>query len=585
MLRLRPPFGTPDELTKQFVYGGTDAWMTHQLHGRMLGGASPFAYAVQAALVPPVLACMARGMPVDEDTAKALYRQFDSDLGELTHELQEFVQQHLGWGGPQSRMPFNPGSDQQLMAALHGRSDREPCEACGWSGTEVVEYAHAVLEGYDPDTHDLLRYKSGPRKGMPKHRDRVHKDRLCPHDHHYRGFGTKPYRAKDGPGFSVNRENLGKLIARERGRTTAAAHAAAELAVKRLAYKAAEKPLGFVAAPRGPSGRYMYEFGIGMTDTFRFSSSENVYGEGSNVQNQQVNLRHMFRAPPGRLFGANDQAKAESWWAAALSGDEPYLRAHTSGGDTHAVVAHMMWPDLDWPEHQRDWKEFASTTSFTKVMGLPFSVPKDNLREFAKRTQHGVTRGQTAAGMAQKNWVSHKVAEQTLTKFFDFAAGLANWIEMIAARASAREIIHMGVRLPPEGFVLPDNVEGPAIVMHVGPGVYWWRSFRADPRASTTHRNMMAFALQSPSAMTTHLGFISIWNELDSHSLMPGVGLQLLSNQHDEVVYEFDDAGEADADAITERCRQALLWEYDVLGSPHCVDIGKAHGRTWADLK
>src|SRR6185503_12034742 len=78
-----------------------------------------------------------------------------------------------------------------------------------------------------------------------------------------------------------------------------------------------------------------------------WSSSQNVFGSGSNMQNWTAELRRIFVADEGWKLCNLDLQQAESWVVGLISfivtGDDSYLRACESG-DLHTIVAKLVWP-------------------------------------------------------------------------------------------------------------------------------------------------------------------------------------------------------------------------------------------------
>lgn len=98
-------------------------------------------------------------------------------------------------------------------------------------------------------------------------------------------------------------------------------------------------------------GRMRTSYNVAGTETGRWSSSSNVYGGGTNLQNITEELRRMFVADPGKKLAYIDLSQAESralgFVCLCLFGDNSYLDACESG-DLHTYTARLVWPDMGW---------------------------------------------------------------------------------------------------------------------------------------------------------------------------------------------------------------------------------------------
>lgn len=103
------------------------------------------------------------------------------------------------------------------------------------------------------------------------------------------------------------------------------------------------------------NGRMYTSFNIAATNTWRWSSSESAFWDGTNVQNITKDLRNLFIADPGYKLLNIDLKTGDSRIVAldlyARTGRVEYLDA-CEGSDLHTAVAMMAWPELDWPEDE-----------------------------------------------------------------------------------------------------------------------------------------------------------------------------------------------------------------------------------------
>jgi hypothetical protein len=110
----------------------------------------------------------------------------------------------------------------------------------------------------------------------------------------------------------------------------------------------ATKKLSVLTTGISPSGRFHSTFSPASTETGRWSSSKDAFGEGGNAQNITAELRKVFIADKGKKLIHFDQKQAESvvvglmLWAL---GDPRYLEAFRTG-DLHTTVAKLIWPGI-----------------------------------------------------------------------------------------------------------------------------------------------------------------------------------------------------------------------------------------------
>ena len=110
--------------------------------------------------------------------------------------------------------------------------------------------------------------------------------------------------------------------------------------------------------------RMRTSYNVAGPETGRWSSSSNVYGGGTNLQNITEELRRLFIADQGYKFAYIDLSQAESRCLAflcyTLFGSTRYLDACESG-DLHTLAATLIWPDFDWQGDLKHDKAIAET--------------------------------------------------------------------------------------------------------------------------------------------------------------------------------------------------------------------------------
>lgn len=148
----------------------------------------------------------------------------------------------------------------------------------------------------------------------------------------------------------------------------------------------------FVLAKLDVDGRMRTSYNICGTETFRFSSSENAFGSGGNLQNipkgggeddsglRLPNVRKIFVPDPGYEMFDKDLSKADlrivTWEA-----DEPEMKAMLKEGkDPYVEIAREFYRDptikktLDDGSENPKYRTFKSFAHGTHYLGTPFGL-------------------------------------------------------------------------------------------------------------------------------------------------------------------------------------------------------------------
>src|SRR6185312_15293730 len=109
-------------------------------------------------------------------------------------------------------------------------------------------------------------------------------------------------------------------------------------------------------------GRMRTSYNIGGTSVGRWSSSSDVTGVGTNLQNITPELRRMFIADDGWKICGIDLEQSEGRDVGFLIGilfnDWTYLDA-CEQGDLHTTTARLVWPTLPWTGDKKLDREIA----------------------------------------------------------------------------------------------------------------------------------------------------------------------------------------------------------------------------------
>ena len=268
-----------------------------------------------------------------------------------------------------------------------------------------------------------------------------------------------------------------------------------------LKLRDAVKMLGVIRTGVGRDGRMRCSYNVVGTETGRWSSSENVFGEGTNLQNITDFLRRMFIADEGKKLAYVDLEQAESRLVAYLSGDEAYIEACESG-DLHTTVCRMVWQNLEWTgelEHDK-----------SKVAGQNF-YRHFSYRDMAKRGGHGTNYYGSPRTMAMHLKVETKLMEEFQQLYFEAFPGIPMWHQHIAAT------------LQTEGRMV-------TALQRV-------RQFHDRLTDDATLRQAIAFGPQSVIGEILNLGMWKVWKELYGK-------VRILAQIHDAILIEYDEADE-----------------------------------------
>ncbi|MDE2103872.1 MAG: hypothetical protein KGL39_41935, partial [Patescibacteria group bacterium] len=186
----------------------------------------------------------------------------------------------------------------------------------------------------------------------------------------------------------------------------------------------------FILMPLDIDGRMRSNYNITGTETFRLSSSENVFGSGGNLQNVPKgdeakglpNIRKLYIPDPGMTFFDTDLDRADLQ-VVAWEADQPELKAALRKGvDMHLMnafaIAGREPPDLDWlvedhPEYER----------------VRSRMKKE--RQLAKMWCHGTNYGGSARTMAINCGISVAESERAQALYFSRYPGIKKWHQRV----------------------------------------------------------------------------------------------------------------------------------------------------------
>lgn len=186
-----------------------------------------------------------------------------------------------------------------------------------------------------------------------------------------------------------------------------------------LAVRDIKKKLSLLTTEISADGRFRTSYNVAGTETGRWNSSSDAFGDGSNLQNISVELRKVFISDPGKKLGHLDLEQAESrvvgllvW---ALVDDSAYLDACESG-DLHTYVAKLLWPE-----------KVTDKRSAEQLFYRHFSF-----RDMSKRGGHASNYRVTPWTMSRHLKIAQALAQEFQALYFGRFPGIPEWHVWIA---------------------------------------------------------------------------------------------------------------------------------------------------------
>lgn len=228
-------------------------------------------------------------------------------------------------------------------------------------------------------------------------------------------------------------------------------------------------------------GRMRCSYNICGTETTRWSSSSNAFGEGTNMQNITQRLRKVFVADKGKIYVYLDLEQAESR-AVGIEcftrfGDTAYLDACESG-DLHTTVCRMAWVDLPWTGDLKLDKKIAEQPAYRE----------HSYRDLAKRLGHGTNYYGKPPTMAKHTQMEVEPIAAFQRAYFAAFPAIPRWHTAVSQDLSLRQRI-----VNPLGYE---------------------RIFFARPNDDSTLREAIASGPQSFIGQLLNAAMLYVWQEL-----------------------------------------------------------------------
>lgn len=488
-----------------WAYNGLDCAITREVFDVLQARLTPEldrTYRFEMAMQAPAFQMMLRGIAVDDIARGRALRDLEKLEKDIERELVEIVspswefkkkrgskcEKAPAWGKKYHKWP----QDAEL--------DAQHCEFCGVS--------RLVSDPFNPRSPKQVIHLLYKVWGLPEQFDRkTHK-------------------------VSVGEESIEKL--RKRVRDMKEEHPV-WLRTFELLLEARKtrKQIGFMRSELGPDSRMHSSFNVGATETFRWSSSQDPYRRGCNIQQIADPWRNVFVADPGMEIFYADLEQAESRVVAYDAQDEAFIAVHAAS-DTHTEVAKMLWPEI-------------VVDKATAQLPTPWdSDPQHNYRFYAKKIVHGSNLGMTPTGIAREAHISKEAAEEMQARYFDaFPRVKARQKEI------AQELRETGKLTNPLGVV---------------------KQFFGRLWDDHTIKEGYSFTPQSMVGFILSIGLWRVWDRLD-----PGA-LHVLAQVHDAILGQYP-IGQRDA--VLGRVLELMTVPVEIRGRTLTIPVEIAYGKNW----
>lgn len=194
-----------------------------------------------------------------------------------------------------------------------------------------------------------------------------------------------------------------------------------------LSIREVDKKLQFLHSGISEDFRCRTSYNVVGTETARWSSSEDSFGDGTNQQNITDELRQMFIADDGQKLGYSDLEQAESRVVAYRSGDLNYIAAFNSG-DLHTTVAKMVWPNLGWTGDLAHDRKIAD-----RIFYRHFTY-----RDIAKRLGHATNYNGAARTLSRILKIPEELVQRFQDAYFTAFPGIRRWHHEVARQLQTK---------------------------------------------------------------------------------------------------------------------------------------------------
>lgn len=295
----------------------------------------------------------------------------------------------------------------------------------------------------------------------------------------------------------------------------------------------------FVRAPLDFDGRMRTSYNVGGTETYRFSSSENAFGSGTNLQNipkggedagglRLPNIRRLFIPDHGYTIFDTDLSKADLRIVVWESDEKEMKAMLREGRDPYVETA----------------REFYHDPSIRKTFDDGSEHPKYRI---FKSFCHGTHYLGTPTGLSQRLGLTVHEAERTQRWYFAKYPSIKLWQNEFKRRVSSRRYVQ---------------------------NIFGYRRYYFGRADDAMLREAIAWLPQSTVAL--YINHIWLWI-FERHP-----SIQILMQAHDSLVGQFPTHQCDTALAAIDECGKVVLPYEDPLIIPLGVKTSES---SWGDVK
>lgn len=300
-----------------------------------------------------------------------------------------------------------------------------------------------------------------------------------------------------------------------------------------LTIREIEKQIQVLETEIDRDGRMRCSYNIAGTETGRASSSESVWGTGSNLQNIQPSLRFAFVADPGYKLCQIDLEQVEARDVGFIEGclfnDWKFLDACESG-DLHTNNAKLVWKELPWTGEPVADRKIAERQFYREF----------SYRDMSKRGGHLSNYSGTA-------WTASRALKVPIGVMEEFQARYCRG-RTAGAKGPAIE-----PAFPAHTAYWQWCAEQIQTVGHITTPFGRKRHFFGRSDTGETLREAIAFMPQSTTADRTNLGLWRVWKYLGRNDV------QILGQCHDSIAFQYKES--ADEQTIVQKALKLIQVE------------------------
>jgi uracil-DNA glycosylase family 4 len=304
----------------------------------------------------------------------------------------------------------------------------------------------------------------------------------------------------------------------------------------------------FVGMRPDMDGRLRCSYNVAGTETYRYSSSENAFGSGGNLQNipnpdkskgaerfQAPNVKRMFIPDEGYEIADFDLDRADLQVVVWEANEEPLKALLRAKVDLHLANAQILF---NLPFSIEDLKDPELLKRIKKKYGPH--------RDFAKAFVHGTNYGGSARTMAAAAHCSVMESESAQSKWFSTYPGIKDWHRRVEDQLARERCVW---------------------------NAFGFRRYYFD-RVEALLPEALAWVPQSTVAIVIDKGIINVDENLVQEKCFP------LLQVHDSGVFQYP---ASDRIACLEKIRKQMeiVIPYD---DPLLIPVGaKISGKSWGD--